>query len=178
MRILILIIFLSSCAEKPTLYGSNKTSNYARNIERTSEFELEIHWPQVLKRQPIIEGKQTPSYGQLVSIQNECNNFNWAHKDEEWSTPNEAIHKGWGDCKDSAICKYYKLRALGWKPEQLNLWSGWYGSKYLGHLTLAVRLGDKQYVLDDMYAYPIPAEEYMHKVFEPYSRFNEIGWDY
>lgn len=178
MRLLILLVFLVSCTQKPVLYGSNKTNNYARYIERTPEFILEKHWPRVLRKQPIIEGTQKPSYEQLIAAQEECNNFNWAHKDEEWSTPIEAKAKGWGDCKDSAICKYYKLRAIGWKPEQLNLWSGWYGTKYIGHLTLAVRLGDKQYILDDMYASPVLAEEYMHKVFEPYSRFNEIGWDY
>lgn len=178
MKIILIILLLTACVSQPQLYGANKTDNFARNITLSEEFSLEKKWPGVLKRQPIISSKGIPKYEDLILVQTSCNNFNWAHKNEEWSTPLEAQSKGWGDCKDAAICKYYKLRALGWKPEQLNLWSGWYGTSYQEHLTLAVRLGNSQYILDDMYDKPILAKEYMHKVFDPYSRFNEVGWDF
>lgn len=178
MKKLIILLCLASCSTtQPKLYGSNKTDNYARRIE-ISEYMSKKEWVEVLKRQPIKIGKGNPSLHDLVKVQTECNNFNWAHKDENWSTPLEARQKNWGDCKDAAICKYYKLRALGWKPEQLNLWSGWYGKKYEGHLTLAVRLGNAQYILDDMNNAVIPAKEYMHKIFEPYRRLNELGEDF
>lgn len=178
MKKLILLLCIVACApQKPALYGSNHTDNYARSILPTKDFLIEPQWPEMLKRQPIIIGKRKLTYSDLVAAQARCNQFNWAHKDEKLSTPKEAQAKGWGDCKDAAICKYYWLRSLGGGPEQINIWQGWYGKKYEGHLTLAVRIGADQWVLDDTLALPARAEKYMHKVFEPYARFNEVGYD-
>jgi hypothetical protein len=176
VTILILFSVVACAPSRPIFYGTNKTDNFARKIDYTKGFYIQPQWSEVLKRQPVISGNRTVIYADLVAVQALCNTFKWAHKDEKLSTPQEAQLKGWGDCKDAAICKYYKLRAIGAKPEQLNLWQGWYGDKYAGHLTLAVRIGDKQYILDDMSDIIIEAKLYMHKDFEPYARFNEIGW--
>lgn len=174
----IFILFLTNCAPtKPLMYGMNKTDNYVRKIRTTKIFIIEPQWPDILKRQPIISGHGHMAYADLITVQSQCNKFHWAHKDDNLYTPNEAQIKGWGDCKDAAICKYYKLRALGAKPQQLNLWQGWYGKRYEGHMTLAVKLGKNQYILDDMNDKIIKANDYMHKTFEPYARLNEIGWD-
>ncbi len=173
-----IILFLVACVpQQPKLYGSNKTANFARKIDATNRFPIEPQWPNVLRKEPIISGDNDIVYADLIITQINCNKFNWAHKDEKLYTPIEAQQKGWGDCKDAALCKYYKLRAIGAKPEQLNLWQGWYGSRYEGHLTLAVRIGERQYILDNMDNSIIEAKDYMHKKFEPYTRFNEIGWD-
>lgn len=177
MKYVLLLLLIACAPTKPLFYGSNKTDNFVRNIEYTDNFIIEPGWQEVLKKQPVISSNRDISYSSLVLTQTSCNNFKWVHKDERLYTPIEAQAKGWGDCKDAALCKYYKLRALGAKPEQLNLWQGWYGNRYLGHMILAVRIADKQYILDDMDNTVIEAKNYMHKDFEPYARFNEIGWD-
>jgi hypothetical protein len=171
------LIVLVACTSKPRFYGVNKTDNFVIQIDRTDSFITEPGWGDVLKREPIISGKGKITLQDLENVQIECNQFNWAHKDERWSTTTEAKLKGWGDCKDAAMCKYRKLRALGAKINQLNLWSGWFGGGYKGHVTLAVHLEEKQYILDNMNNNVILAKDYMHKYFEPYVRFNEVGWD-
>lgn len=175
---IILLCLLSACTIKPYFYGINKTDNFVRKIEVTDNFAIENQWPSVLKKQPIISGHRNITHSDLILVQTQCNHFKWAHKNDILSTPKEAQLKGWGDCKDATLCKYYKLRAIGATPDQLNIWQGWYGSGYEEHMTLAVRIKNKQYILDDMTNNLIEAKDYMHKDFEPYARFNEIGWDY
>lgn len=173
----ILILLLSACAPaKPHWYGVSKTDNFVRELDPTNEF-LDKQWGEVLEKEPVKPGKGKVTLKDLERIQTECNQFDWAHKDEKWSTTEEAKAKGWGDCKDAAMCKYRALRLLGLSPSQANLWSGWMGDKYTGHLTLAVEVGKQEYILDSNKDDIVLAKDFMHKEFEPYSRFNEIGWD-
>lgn len=44
----------------------------------------------------------------------------WGQSDY-WATPMETLAKGWGDCEDFSIAKYFSLLALGIPVEQLRL---------------------------------------------------------
>lgn len=168
---------MCGCAQKPDWYGVNQTNNYVKPLVYTKDFlGAQKDWNDVLKRQPIVSSNRNPQYKDLINTQVLCNTFKWAHYKDELSTPKEAQTKGWGDCKDAAICKYYKLRALGWEANQMNLWSGWYGKKYEKHLTLAIQFNNNQYILDDLTNKVQLANNYMHKDFEPFWRLNENGW--
>lgn len=79
-----------------------------------------------------------------------------------------------GDCKERAICKYFTFRKHGYKPSQLNLWSGDYDNH--SHMILVVQRKDGQYVYDADNSIT-PAKDYFYKHFQPSYRFNEIGWD-
>lgn len=195
MRYFLLIItvyILSACTNslshkaesdaevKLPLYIKDKTieNGYTKPLAAWAPRKLTAAWQGVLKRQPVLAKKATPTLESIQNIQKECNNFNWASPDNNWSTPKEAQLKGWGDCKDAAICKYYKLRAAGFSANQLNLWSGWYGKKLQAHLVLAVTLNDKSYILDALSQDTIPAHKYMFKTFHPSHRLNENGWSF
>lgn len=44
----------------------------------------------------------------------------WGQSDY-WATPMETLAKGWGDCEDFSIAKYFSLLALGIPADQLRL---------------------------------------------------------
>lgn len=44
-----------------------------------------------------------------------------AHQEDYWQTPKEFLKKGYGDCEDYVIIKYYSLLRLGYKKENLYL---------------------------------------------------------
>lgn len=54
----------------------------------------------------------------LITYANDI--FIWKKKDY-WATPVEFIIKGYGDCEDYSVAKYYTLKALGVKDEHLRL---------------------------------------------------------
>lgn len=157
-------------------------SNYARAIEPTDDFITIKEWMGVLNRQPVISGKGKPTYAVLQEINNNCNKKVYKRA-TEWPTPDEFAVAPTGDCKGYAICKYYALRKGGFSANQVNIWSGDYLvdgiiRHKVSHLILAVRLGDKQYILDAGVQSKLPeAKDYFYKQFLPAYRFNENGWD-
>jgi predicted transglutaminase-like cysteine proteinase len=149
--------------------------NYAREINKTSDFKVLKEWNNVLKRQPITSGTKKPNYTTLREINADCNNK--AYKSNlKWPTPEEFKASDSADCKGFSVCKYYALRKAGWKPSQLNLWSGDYKGK--SHMILVVELDNEEYVLDIGAEANLPhARDYFYKDFMPSWRFNENGWD-
>jgi len=163
-------------------------------LARIGDPKLDQHWAQwqrVLKDQPIISAG-TASMAGIYKVQADCNGIFtqtienlatttdqaiWG-KEDFWATPDEFLAKGAGDCEDFAICKYYALRKLGFKPEQLNIWSGTHVSSGIYHAVLAVELNGTEYVLDNLYGNVFKAKDYMNRYFQPRYRTNEQGWTF
>lgn len=179
--IFITLILLNGCT-----YGLNKpihghlmhmkqVNNYAREIEYSKDLRIiEPGFVNILKQQPIIFGKGIKTIEVLKKVNNEVNSknkFDFAPH----MTPNEFKIAKFADCKAYTTTKYYALRALGWKPEELNIWSGDYNGR--AHLMLTARIGDKVYALDIMDQSLPEAKDYFFKNFIPSYRFNEKGLD-
>jgi predicted transglutaminase-like cysteine proteinase len=70
-------------------------------------------------------------------------------RSDYWATPSEFLHSS-GDCEDYAITKYVSLRRLGFAAESVRLVVLRDSRRNLAHAVLAVRVGDKVYILDNL----------------------------
>lgn len=171
-----IMILLCSNAEAAghNIYIPN-VSNFARDIDPSTDFAILKDWVAVMQRQPITSSNKKPTYADILRINATCNAKSYK-VNPSWPTPKEFEQSSSGDCKGFAICKYYALRKAGFKADQLNLWSGDYDGH--SHMILVVSLNDKQYVMDVGAESNLPeAKNYFYKHFLPGFRFNENGWD-
>ncbi|MCA3244661.1 MAG: transglutaminase-like cysteine peptidase [Alphaproteobacteria bacterium] len=79
---------------------------------------------------------------------------NWGRSDY-WETPTQFLTRS-GDCEDYSIAKYYTLKALGWPESALRLVVLRDTVRGIAHAVLAVKLGDEQYILDNLSNEPLP----------------------
>lgn len=178
LLILFCILYTPAYANKP-LHGhpfhNMKVQNFVHKIDISPDLSIiEPGWVGILHRQSLEKGNGVLTFDKLKMVNNKINSkqaFGYA----PWMTPKEFSNVEFADCKAYATTKYYELRALGWKPEQLNLWAGDYDGR--AHLILVARIDDKQYVLDIMDQSLPDAKDYFYKHFVPSYRFNEIGLD-
>lgn len=71
-------------------------------------------------------------------------------KSDYWATPAEMAAKGFGDCEDYAIAKYWLLRSLGVADGQLQLVILQDTRRRLFHAVLVAHLPSGSYVLDNV----------------------------
>lgn len=177
MRYVIALLLLTACAEPHQGHNFHVQgiTNYARSIDHTADFDTLDEWNGVLRRSPVIEGKGKPTLAMIKAVNDKINSKPYL-ANKGWLTLEEFNKADGVDCKSSAITKYYLLRHVGFKADQLNLWSGDYDGH--SHMILVAKLGDKQYVLDIGAESNLPeAGDYFYKHFQPGYRFNENGWD-
>lgn len=67
-----------------------------------------------------------------------------------WATPAEMAQKGAGDCEDFAIAKYWALRSLGVRDEQLQIVVLQDTRRQLFHAVLVAHMAGGSYVLDNV----------------------------
>lgn len=67
-----------------------------------------------------------------------------------WATPAEFLQRN-GDCEDYAILKFVSLLELGFGSEQLRVTIVRDKRRQLMHAVLAVQIGDKTYILDNLF---------------------------
>jgi predicted transglutaminase-like cysteine proteinase len=72
----------------------------------------------------------------------------WGQTDY-WTSPQELLSRGQGDCEDYALAKYFTLRALGYAADQLLILTYRDLKINAGHTVLMVREGNKWVVLDN-----------------------------
>lgn len=141
-------------------------------------------WDRLWKAQKVVSSSNKPRKAMLYFAQAKCNNYEGAYDIDVWgvdnyfATPNELESKGKGDCEDYAICKYYALRAAGFKASQINIWSGTIVTTGQEHAVLAVEFGGKEYILDNYYPRIVQAKSYMNRYFQPRHRANEQGFTF
>jgi predicted transglutaminase-like cysteine proteinase len=90
-----------------------------------------------------------------------------------WETPREfAQHDG--DCKDYAIAKYFSLRYLGWKEDDLRVAVVQDLNLRVAHAVLAVYVTDRILILDNQARQVVHADSIRH--YQPYYSINESYW--
>lgn len=151
-------------------------NNYARVIEPSADLKIIVPgFVNVLKQQPILEGKNHKSLSTIKKINDNVNSKD-SYKLSPWMTPKQFDKAKFADCKGYAVTKYYAARAKGYKPEDLNLWSGDYDGH--AHLVLTVRINENEVRVMDIMDRSLPlAQDYFFKHFTPSYRFNENGVD-
>lgn len=72
---------------------------------------------------------------------------------DHWASPIESL-TGRGDCEDYVILKYFTLAELGISEDEMRIVIVKDKVRGIGHAVLAVRLGDKTYILDSLRSRP------------------------
>ena len=85
---------------------------------------------------------------------------NWGLRDH-WAAPRELLDRG-GDCEDFAIAKYLALRELGFPAEDLHLLILYDTRRLRAHAVLAVLLGGRELVLDNLGGAILPLSDLPH----------------
>jgi predicted transglutaminase-like cysteine proteinase len=95
---------------------------------------------------------------------------------EFWATPLEFMSRS-GDCEDYAIAKFFALRELGFRNEEMRVVALYDRIRGIGHAILAVYWGADILVLDNLSNYVLSHEEYSH--YDPqYSVNSTTRWAY
>ena len=89
-----------------------------------------------------------------------------------WASPAEAYRAG-GDCEDFAIAKYWMLREIGYKPNEMRLVVLRDTMVNQWHAVLAVRHGDDWAILDNRFSRIRMSGEMPH--LKPVYTVNEVG---
>ncbi|MDR2573439.1 MAG: transglutaminase-like cysteine peptidase [Desulfovibrio sp.] len=102
---------------------------------------------------------------------------------DHWAAPAEMIEKGAGDSEDFAFIKYFALRSLGFKADDIRLLVvDLPGEAETRDVLLAVRIKDKMYIQDFSFRPAdllLPVSDAMAKLYKPVAAFNEEGvWYY
>jgi predicted transglutaminase-like cysteine proteinase len=87
-----------------------------------------------------------------------------------WATPFEFLFHS-GDCEDYAITKFYALRDLGWRNDDLRVVALYDRIRGLGHAILAVRLKGDEFVLDNQASIVLSHKRFRH--YDPQYSVNE-----
>ena len=87
---------------------------------------------------------------------------NWGQNDY-WAIPSEFIKKS-GDCEDYAIIKYYTLLALGQPDDTMRIVVLKDTLRKLAHAVLAVKEGDKVFILDNVSNAIVSHDRLLHYV--------------
>ena len=185
---IIAVIFLYNSDFLPYLYGSDdpeilNTTNpntfgsvaipttrspYAEKWRHSAKAGSGIIWDRMLSK--VSAGRSEKD--RLQSVQKLVNHtITWAPdtylwgQDDYWSSPDETLRKGSGDCEDSAILKMMLLKAAGFQRENLFLVVGLDTALKQAHAVLVVKSEGRFWVLnqrsdsivtDDTFAYFAP----------------------
>ncbi len=91
---------------------------------------------------------------------------------EYWASPAEFMSRS-GDCEDYALAKFFTLRLLGFRDDQMRIVIVSDSRRAIGHVVLAVYQNDEVLILDNVSNRLVPQENYPHYVARV--SFNETG---
>lgn len=97
----------------------------------------------------------------------------WGQSDY-WATPNETLAKGYGDCDDYAILKYFTLLQAGVPAESMRVVVLRDASQGVLHAVLAVTEGTTNYILDNRFS-TLYTDSTMPS-YQPIYALNESKW--
>lgn len=112
--ILVLLLILSGCGAKPTIYESGVKPDLGQ--KRLADWH-------VLMR----DNREIPEMERLAVVNDFFNQLEFVDdlthwgKEDYWATPQEMLVSGGGDCEDFATAKYFTLRQLNIPNEKLRL---------------------------------------------------------
>jgi predicted transglutaminase-like cysteine proteinase len=128
-------------------------------------------WSQIIK-----EAKGLSKKKQLIAVNRYFNR--WPYKLDQavykvsdyWATPFEFLKLS-GDCEDYSIAKFYALMQLGWANDDLRVVALVDRIRGVAHAVLAVKLGDKTLILDNVSN--IVTSHLLYKHYIPHYSVNE-----
>ncbi|SHN60755.1 transglutaminase-like cysteine peptidase [Desulfovibrio litoralis] len=107
------------------------------------------NWLYILKKSPQMDKKTIlRTINGFFNRQKRGNDNKLFQQDEHWSTPTEFSTIG-GDCEDFAIAKYYALRAVNFKPQELRIVIVEMFNHPVRHAFLVARVDNINFVLDN-----------------------------
>lgn len=127
----------------------------------------------------LTEAKSLPARKRLLHVNRSINKLITYKSDMQafrsrdyWASPAEAYRAG-GDCEDFAIAKYWMLREIGYKPNEMRLVVLRDTMVNQWHAVLAVRHGDDWAILDNRFSRIRMSGEMPH--LKPVYTVNEVG---
>jgi predicted transglutaminase-like cysteine proteinase len=114
-------------------------------------------------------------FEQMVGVHRWLNRYKYITDDrlwgksDFWETPGQFVEMS-GDCEDYSIAKYYTLRVLGWRDEDLRLVVLRDTIRDIPHAVLAVNYDGENYILDNLASEPLQ-DRYL-KQYTPYYAVN------
>ncbi len=91
-----------------------------------------------------------------------------------WTSPTEVLAKGYGDCEDYAIAKYYSLKQLGFNDEDMRIVVLKDTRKNELHAILVINENGTNYVLDNQN--PNVMADSQIAYYQPIYSINEHNW--
>lgn len=122
--------------------------------------------------------RQENRFAQMVAVNRWINRYKYITDDrlwgvsDYWETPGQFVELS-GDCEDYAIAKYYTLRTLGWRDEDLRLVVLRDMVRDIPHAVLAVNYKDETYILDNLSTEPLQ-DKYITQ-YTPYYAVNSTS---
>ncbi len=111
---------------------------------------------------------------QLADVNNFLNLHHYIFdKLNYWKTPREFALQD-GDCKDYSIGKYFSLKLLGWREEDLRVVVVQDLNLRVAHAVLAVYINGAIMILDNQARQVVRADSIRH--YQPYYSINESSW--
>lgn len=95
-------------------------------------------------------------------------------KSDYWASPAETFSTGFGDCEDYAIAKYFSLKALGFRENDMRIVVLRDNKKGEIHAVLAVNEGGNNYILDNQSKYVKQDTEIAY--YTPIYSINSRNW--
>ncbi|HPF45789.1 MAG: transglutaminase-like cysteine peptidase [Alphaproteobacteria bacterium] len=156
-------------------HSSRAPSKMGQNCRRTKAFKcVDQAWQDMinsLKGQP--EKVTLETVNKYMNESSYITDMvNW-HQEDYWATINQFLGKD-GDCEDYAIAKYYSLKELGFKVDQMRIVIVHDNNLNIAHAILAVYLKDKIWILDNQVSHIISSDQVVH--YRPLYSINENAW--
>lgn len=104
--------------------------------------------------------KSMGRFEQMVTVHRWLNRYRYVTDDrlwgksDFWETPGQFVAMS-GDCEDYSIAKYYTLKLLGWRDEDLRVVVLRDTVRDIPHAVLAVNYNDTHYILDNLATEPL-----------------------
>lgn len=114
-------------------------------------------------------------FAQMVGVHRWLNRYKYITDDrlwgksDFWETPGQFVTMS-GDCEDYSIAKYYTLKALGWRDEDLRVVVLQDTVRGIPHAVLAVNFEGENYILDNLATEPLQ-DKYLRQ-YTPYYAVN------
>lgn len=117
-------------------------------------------------------------FEQMVAVHRWLNRYRYITDDrlwgksDFWETPGQFVEMS-GDCEDYSIAKYYTLRVLGWRDEDLRMVVLRDTVRDIPHAVLAVTYEGENYILDNLASEPLQ-DRYLRQ-YTPYYAVNSTS---
>ncbi|PIR31817.1 MAG: hypothetical protein COV36_06690 [Alphaproteobacteria bacterium CG11_big_fil_rev_8_21_14_0_20_44_7] len=181
-----------------SLAGNADAKMFGTNETESSDITSFTKWNDVIKRhesfiskggfrvdewnKKISEFKEITDKSQQLAAVNKYINSSIKYKIDQkvwnksdyWASPIESFSKGYGDCDDYAIAKYFLLKELGFEEKAMRVVVLRDNEKNEIHAVLAVLSEKRYFILDNQFKDVKPDSQI--PAYEPIYSINQVSW--